>query len=138
MSQGISRRRLRKRHAQVDEPIEHGADDRGKENEQLLMVCDQLATVLRFQTAGQAVVLLGISRRRKATQKLPRPLIHSSRLIPLFSRNRRTLITKPLLGPVFDDARGHIHVGLDSGPAVFETKCVPQFPSIIPGLLFCR
>ena len=43
-----------------------------------------------------------------------------------------------LLGPVFDDARGHIHVGLDSGSAVFETKCVRQFPSIIPGLLFCR
>jgi hypothetical protein len=33
----------------------------------------------RLQTAGQAVVLLGISTRRKATQELPRQLIHSSR-----------------------------------------------------------
>jgi hypothetical protein len=52
-----------------------------KENEQLLIVCDRLAIVLRLQTAGQAVVLLGISTRRKATQELPRQLFHSSRFL---------------------------------------------------------
>ena len=36
-------------------------------------------SVDRLPTAGQAVVLLGISTRRKATQELPRQLIHSSR-----------------------------------------------------------
>ena len=53
---------------------------------------------------------------------------------------RQAMLSQPrrLLGPVFDDARGHIHVGLDSGSAVLETKFVRQFPSIIPGLLFCR
>ena len=94
-------------------------------------VCDWLATVLWRDCRRQA--------RLSYTQKLPRQLSHGSRfhfsfqpVIVGLSQPRR------LLGPVFDDARGHIHVGLDSGSAVFETKFVRQFPSIIPGLLFCR
>ena len=94
-------------------------------------VCDWLATVRSRDCRRQAML--------SYTQKLPRQLCMAVLSIFLFpaviaglSQPRR------LLGPVFDDTPGHIHVGLDSGSAVFETKFVRQFPSIIPGLLFCR
>ena len=74
----------------------------------------------------------------RTPKKLPRQLLHGSPFHSSFQRDRRTLATTASAWTVFDDARGHIHVSLVSGSAVFETRCVRQFPSIIPGLLFCR
>ena len=129
MSQGISLATFENRPAQVGEPIEHAADVEEKENELPYVRSAGNGSVQGLQTAGQAVV----HPRTAATvdSKQSFPFLFPAGIVGL-SQPRR------LLGPVFDDARGHIHVGLDSGSAVLETKCVRQFPSIIPGLLFCR
>jgi hypothetical protein len=130
MSQSISLAAFENRAAQVGEPIEHAADVEEKENEQLpCMRSAGNGSVEGLQTAGQAVVHPKTAATVVAWHSFP--FIFPA-VIAGLSQPRR------LLGAVFDDTRGHIHVGLDSGSAVFETKCVRQFPSIIPGLLFCR
>ena len=101
-----------------------------KENEQLPCVRSAgNGSVEGLQTAGQAVVHPKTAATVVAWQSFP--FLFPAVIVGLSQPQR-------LLGPVFDDARVHIHVGMDSGSAVFETKCVRQFPSIIPGLLFCR
>jgi len=140
MSQGISLAAFENSSAQVVNRSSTPLMIEENENEQLLIVCDRLATVLWTDWRRQA--------RRSCCSAFQPPESHPKtaatvvawQSFPFFFPAVIVGLSQPrrLLGPVFDDDRGHIHVGLDSGSAVLETKCVRQFPSIIPGLLFCR